>query len=211
MTATVTKHLDVSALPAGSNDHHAPIWWGNLLLLVIETTMFALLIATYLYLRQNAQLWPPPRVQRFPVLLDASPSLLVPVISLIILVLSNIPMHLGDRAAYAMDKEGVVRWTLIAVGMSVAVLVLRVWEFKALHFRWDENAYAGIVWTLVGLHVIHVLIAAIEGAISAIWIAREGIDRKHALDVRCSAVYWYWVTGVWLVVFAVVYVSPHLR
>jgi cytochrome c oxidase subunit 3 len=209
MTASLPRHLDVSSLPAGSNDHKAPIWWGNLLLLVIESAMFALLIATYLYLWQNAQVWPPPRVQRFPTLIDASPSLLVPSISFVILMLSCIPMYLGDQAALAMDKAGVVKWTLLAVAMAFVVLFLRVFEFKALHFRWDENAYASTVWTLVGLHVLHVLVAAIEGALSAVWIAREGIDRKHALDVRCSAVYWYWVSAVWVVVFALVYVAPH--
>ena len=55
--------IDVSRLPASAMDHRSPIWWGNILLLLIETTMFALLIATYLYFRiVDFDRWPPPRV-----------------------------------------------------------------------------------------------------------------------------------------------------
>ena len=59
---TVTEHtIDVSDLPPAVEDHRSPIWWGNLLLLCIETTMFGLLVATYFYLRMNFNQWPPVR------------------------------------------------------------------------------------------------------------------------------------------------------
>ena len=54
---------DVSELPHHGFDAREPVWWGNNSLLAIETTMFAISIATYYYLRQNFQLWPPPLAQ----------------------------------------------------------------------------------------------------------------------------------------------------
>ena len=45
--------IDVSELPHHEFDTYDPVWWGNNLLLAIETSMFAILIATYFYLRQN--------------------------------------------------------------------------------------------------------------------------------------------------------------
>ena len=204
------RTIDASALPAGANNHTAPIWWGNLLLLVIESMMFALLLGVYLYLRQNAHMWPPPRV-RLPVLHDARPDLLFSTIGLALLLLSCIPMHLGDRAAIALDRKGIVKWTGIAIGIGVVVLALYAGIFKGLHFRWDENAYGSITWVLVGLHWLHILIAALEGGLSAVWIAREGVDMKHAVDVRCSAVYWFWATGVAVVLYVVVFLGPWLR
>jgi len=39
--------LDVSSLPATEFDAHSALWWGNALLLAIETAMFGILIAIY--------------------------------------------------------------------------------------------------------------------------------------------------------------------
>jgi cytochrome c oxidase subunit 3 len=53
--------IDVSSLPAHTLDHRSPIWWGNTLLLVIESVMFGILIASYFYLYKNFSVWPPVR------------------------------------------------------------------------------------------------------------------------------------------------------
>ena len=85
--------IDVSSLPKSVMDHRSPIWWGNLWLLVIETTMFALAIATYLYFRVvDFDLWPPPRVDQMPVLYHPVPDLGVATVNLGIIVLSLLPM-----------------------------------------------------------------------------------------------------------------------
>src|SRR5213596_959082 len=81
--------IDVSKLPRQVMDHRSPIWWGNLLLLLIETTMFSLLVATYFYLRVvDFDQWPPPRVDRVPVLYHPVPALGVANANLLIILLS---------------------------------------------------------------------------------------------------------------------------
>ena len=52
--------IDVSDLPEGTIDSRALIWWGNAWMCVIESTMFALLIGSYYYIRANQAVWPPP-------------------------------------------------------------------------------------------------------------------------------------------------------
>jgi cytochrome c oxidase subunit III len=49
--------LDVSHLPAYAFGRHGLMWWGTLGLLTIEGTMFAVLIATYSYLRIYVPEW----------------------------------------------------------------------------------------------------------------------------------------------------------
>ena len=66
--------IDISGLPHHEFDTYDPVWWGNNLLLAIETSMFAILIATYFYLRQNFALWPPP-VAQLTATLDPLPQL----------------------------------------------------------------------------------------------------------------------------------------
>ena len=51
--------IDVSALPTMAYGPRSTLWWGVVSMLAIETTMFALLFATYFYLRGNESIWPP--------------------------------------------------------------------------------------------------------------------------------------------------------
>ena len=46
---------------------------------------------------------------------------------------------------------------LVMVAFGIAPLVLRFYEFPAMHVRWDSNAYGSIVWTLLGLHLTHLI------------------------------------------------------
>jgi hypothetical protein len=36
------------------------------------------------------------------------------------------------------------------------------------------------------------------------------MDTKHARDVHVTAIYWYWVAGTWLILWAIVFLGPHL-
>ena len=200
--------VDVSSL----NDHvghlRSQIWWGNTLLLVIETTMFGVLAASYLYVRRNFDVWPPPRVERDPVLYDADPSLLVPTLALLVLVALAWPMRRTDVAAANKEYGSVVRGLAVTMAGLVVMLVLRAFEFPALHFRWDDNAYGSVVWILLGTHLLHVIVALLEALLLFLWVRRHGIDDKHARDVRVWTRYGYWVVAVWLPLYALLYLAP---
>ena len=51
--------LDVSKLPSVSIGHKNVSWLGNIFYMVIEGTMFVLVIASYFYLRSRSVDWPP--------------------------------------------------------------------------------------------------------------------------------------------------------
>src|SRR4051812_19856085 len=99
--------MDVSHLPTGSYDARSPLWWGNLLLLVIEITMFAILIRSFLYILMNFSEWPPPRVDYEPILYNTNPKLGVATANLLLLLASCIPMRWIDRAARAKNQRQV--------------------------------------------------------------------------------------------------------
>jgi len=200
--------IDAASLPSGATDHRAPIWWGNVLLLAIETTMFMLLVAVYLYLVEFTSPWPPPKVQRLPVVWDTNPSLLISSINLLVIAAACIPAHLSDLAARRLDRVGVVRWQSVTFALALAAIVLRFLEFPGLHHRWDENAYGSITWTLLGMHLAHLMVVFVEGSFTVIWVAAKGIDGKHAMDVRNTVIYWYWVAGIWVLLYGLVYLGP---
>jgi cytochrome c oxidase subunit III len=227
--------VDVSHLSPTALDARAPAWWGNTLLLAIETTTVVLLAVSYLYLWRNypQSQWPPPRVEKSPALLDPVPDLLVSSLNTLLLLASSILMIWTDRTARQQfaDAEATsptesaqpgttVRpipqtGKIVVALLGVAVLgsiafVLRIYEFPGLKVSWSDNAYASLVWSILGLHLTYILIGVIELALSALWLTLYSADMDLLLDVTLTATYWYWTVGVWVVLYGLVYWFPRV-
>jgi heme/copper-type cytochrome/quinol oxidase subunit 3 len=202
------KTLDVSKLPSTLFDYNAPIWWGNALLLMIETTMFGILVAVYFSVRMNLSPFPPPRVDRFPVIYNPVPDLTIPTINLIVLLVSLIPGILLDLSARKMDEGKVKIFLIVTLLFNIAAIVLRFYEFDALYFKWDDNAYGSITWMILGTHLLHLFVMCAEDVFLLSWTFAEGLDEKHALDLTVTAVYWYWIVGIWILLYGLVYLAP---
>ena len=74
--------IDVRHLPNLVSGSRAPVWWGIVLLLTIEATVFGTIIASYYYLRMGEPQWPPAGVPDPELLLrhevqDQPPDLLI--------------------------------------------------------------------------------------------------------------------------------------
>lgn len=200
--------IDVSTLPEGTEDHRSPIWWGNLLLIVIETVMFALLVGAYFYIRGNFTQWPPPQTNQPVAIHDPVPDLLLPTINLGVLLLSCVPMFIADRAALRLLRQRTFWMLVVTTALGAVAIALRFQEFDALKFRWDDNAYGSLVWTIVGLHLVHLIVGTLENLTMIAWIAVYGLDQKHGRDVRVAAAYWYWIGAIWIVLYAIVFPGP---
>ena len=193
---------DASALPSVTYGSRSLMWWATLGFIVIEGWTTALLVASYLYLRQNYDSWPPLRTP--------NPSLLIPTINLVLMALSIIPAELSSRAGKRLDKRGVQVWLLVFSIICVAILVLRWWELWAIGVRWDTNAYGSAAWTIVGFHASLLLLDVMDtiGLTLFFWFRRLPI--KTFSDVSDNSFYWYFTIGVWLPVYLIVYVGPHV-
>lgn len=199
--------IDVSDMPHHTFDVGEPVWWGNWGLLAIETTMFGILVATYFYLRQNYQLWPPPLTSS-PQPFDSLPDLTAATANVFVLLLSCVPMILADRAARRGDRRTVQIALVLCLAFGVAAMVLRGYEFRAVKFRWDANAYGSIVWFTLGMHAAHLLTVTLEAFLLTLWVFLRKFDMKHRVDITVVAVYWYWVAAVWLPLYAMLYFVP---
>lgn len=202
------KTLDVRDLPATLLDYNEPIWWGNLLLLFIETTMFGILVAIYFSVWMNTSPFPPPRVDRMPVIYDAVPELLLPTVGLVVLLVSLIPAIWLDICARRKDEKMVKILLPVTLLINIAAIVIRFQEFDSLLFKWDDNAYGSITWVILGTHLMHLIILCAEDLYLLAWTYKEGLDAKHALDLSVMAVYWYWIVGIWIFFYALVYLGP---
>jgi heme/copper-type cytochrome/quinol oxidase subunit 3 len=204
------RSLDVSHLPAVEFDERSPLWWANTLGLFIETTMFGILVAIYVTVAMNTDPFPPIRSDRLPVLRDAVPDLFLPTIGLIVLLVSLIPGIWLDISARRRDARSIKIAIVITLAFNIAAFFIRYYEFDSLHFKWNDNAYGSITWMILGMHMLHIIVLGAEDIYLLIWTFAKGVDEKHALDLTVTATYWYWIVGMWVLLFPLIYLTPRL-
>lgn len=202
--------LDVSGLPTSAFDSRSPAWWGNTLFMVIETMTLALLIVSYFYSWQYDPQWPPPQSNRGTSSPSPYPCLGKATLDLILTVASCLPALWLDRHAREHDARHVAWGLATLVSIGCLLIVLRFGEFSDLGCRWDENAYASLVWTILAMHLTYLMAAVLENATTLAWILLYGVDEHLAIDVTLTTAYWYWASGVWVVLYGVVYWAPRL-
>jgi cytochrome c oxidase subunit 3 len=188
--------LDVSGLPTFAFGHRSPMWWGTLGMVAIESTVFALTIMSYFYLRSHAASWPMGGV---------APDLLWGTVNTAVLVLSMIPNHFAKRAAERLDLPKVRLWMVVCMASSLAFLAVRALEFGTLNTQWDSDAYGSVVWMLLGLHTTHLITDAYDSLVLTVLMFTGPLEGKRFVDVSENAGYWYFVVLSWIPIYAVIY------
>jgi heme/copper-type cytochrome/quinol oxidase subunit 3 len=189
MTATATRR---SARPNG--------WYGMLILVAAEASLFGTLMASDAYLRFQAATWPPRGVPE--------PSVTAPVVLAAVLVAACVPMAYAARAA----GRG-ARLPALA-GIACALVVQAVYLGFQIHlyaddlsrFRPATDAYSSIYFTLLAVHHAHVAV----GILLELWLLAR-LSRRltpyRRTAVLAVAFYSYFVAVAGLFVTATV-ISP---
>jgi cytochrome c oxidase subunit III len=193
--------IDVSRLPAYAFGHRSLLWWATMGIIVIEGSMFAILIVSYFYLKTRAPEWPPN---------TQPPSLVYGTINTIVLLASLAPNYIYKKAAEREELRKVQIWLLISIVFAVAFTAIRAFEFGALKCSWDTNAYGSIVWTLLGFHTTHLVTDLLDTIVLTALIITKPVEGKRFVDVSENAFYWYFVVLVWVPIYAVIYLVPRL-
>ena len=196
-----TGALDVRQLPSFDFGVRSLMWWGTAGLMAIESTVFALAIVIYFYLRSHVERWP---------LTTPPPELLWGTLNTAVLLVSAWPNHLAKRAAERLDRHGVQVWLSVCLGFGFAFLVLRGFELGALNVRWDTDAYGSIVWLLMALHTTHLVTDTWDTTVLDVLFFTGPLEGKRYVDVSENALYWYFVIASWLPIYAVVYLAPRV-
>lgn len=194
--------LDLSRLPLHGMGSASVTWWGTLSFMLIEGAGFALVIGVYLYLESLAPEWPIGAP-----LPDLGPGSVLT----IILLISVVPNLLISRWAGREELRKVQIGILVMSLLCVAPLVLRFYEFPAMHVRWDSNAYGSIVWTLLGLHMSHLATDLGDTLVLAvIMFTKHGPNKRRFGDIQDNALYWNFVVLTWLPIYGCIYWIPRL-
>ena len=194
--------LDLTKLPPHGLGTASLTWWGTLAFMLIEGTGFALSIVVYLYLMSLAPHWP----------LNAPPPDLLPGRALTaLLIASLLPNVLIARWARQQNLAKVRVGLIIMSLLGVAPLIVRIFEFPAMHVSWDQNAYGSIVWVMLGLHTTHIITDLIDTLVlMCLMFSRHGDNPRRYGDVSDNAMYWNFVVATWLPMYVCLYWVPRL-
>lgn len=194
--------IDVSALPSTTFGHRALTWWGTLGFIAAEGTTLIVCAVAYLYVQRNFRTWPPHETPL--------PSLTIPTVQVVLMALSIPVMAWTSRGARRFDLGRARIGMLASTAFVLVFCVLRWFEFSALHTRWDTNAYGSTAWAIVFAHATLLVAQLFEGATMAVLLVKGPVEPKHLADVDDSCLYWYFMTGSWILLYLLVFVSPRL-
>ena len=114
-------------------------------------------------------------------------------------------MRAAAAAADRVDAKAVQRALGIATLLTAVAVVLRVFEFHAVNVRWDDSAYGSIVWLILGFHSTLLLADILETGVFYMIFRRGRIEPKHYPDVEDAGFYQYFLSFVWVPLYAIIY------
>jgi cytochrome c oxidase subunit 3 len=193
---------NVTELPSTVYGHRSLMWWGTLGFILIEGSTLFICAITYFYLRRNFETWPPEHILR--------PGLTVATAQVALMVLSNIPMRWVDLAARRVDLRSVRIGMVVCTALALAMCVLRGFEFRDLHVRWDSGAYGSVAWATVFTHATLLLLETLESIVFTVLLFSPNLEQRDLAGASDNAVYWYFLTLSWVPLYVIVYLSPQL-
>ena len=196
------RTLDVSGLPPYDISNQSPLFWGQVLMCLIEGSLLCMLIATYFYLRLSVDVWPGPGV-RLPDLGYSSWALLP-------LVASCAGSYVASEAAKKNSRAGMLWGLGLNLGLAIVFLVLRGLDWNSLNFTWASDAHGSIVWTILFLHSYDVVADVLMTAVLIVFVASGRYGPRQRIGVHVDSVLWYFLVGIWIPLYGVIYWAPRL-
>jgi cytochrome c oxidase subunit 3 len=199
---TAPRTLDVAGLPPYAISNQSLLFWGQALLCVIEGSLLCMLIATYFYLRSSVDVWPGPGVQL--------PGLTLSTLALVPLLASCVGSYLASEGAKKNSRSGMLFGLILNLALALVFLGLRAVEWGGFNFTWENGAHGSIVWAILFLHTYDIVADMIFTAVLVIIVASGRCGPKQRIGVHVDSVLWYFLVGIWIPLYGVVYWAPRL-
>ena len=182
----------------------SPAQWGLLSFLVSEVALFSTLIVTYIFYLGRDTIGPTP-AEALSLSLSLSPVLWTTAC----LLASSGTVHLADRTLERGSHGGFIGWWLATIVLGAIFIGGTAFEWRELmqhhHLTISRNLFGTTYYTLVGLHALHVT-GGLTILLIVLYLVWAGdVHDANRGGVQLVSWYWHFVDGVWVVVFAVVY------
>ena len=181
-------------------------WWGTVVLLLVGGSLFACLVAAYLYLWiVNPRSWPPDYVE------PASPTWIST--AALGYVLGSALLHFAGRALSG--RHGGGAWTLrllltLAVAAVLAAFGTHLYGYWVSGLRPSEHAYGAVVYTFIALQGQYVFTLLIMGGFVIARSFAGKLDAVRRQTYDNTMLMWHYTTAQGLVGLAIVALFPSL-
>ncbi len=176
---------------------------GMILFLMALTMLFGSTIFGYLYLRSQFDTWPPPQSPPLPGGLW---------LSTVLILATSVTIQWALHSV-RWERPRALRIALVATGiLGVLFLVSQAVNWYPLMQVVLPPGHKALVFTstfymLTGTHALHVIGGLIVLAVVTFKAYRGAYSSAYHPGVRYSAMYWHFLDAVWLIMFALLYLS----
>jgi heme/copper-type cytochrome/quinol oxidase subunit 3 len=196
-----TTEPTVEAAPRSASNG----WWGMVLFVATEATLFTVLLASYFYIRfKTSSGWPPDGI--------ADPKLLRALVMTALLTASGFVMYAAETGIRRGRRRALVLGLGATFLLGLAFLGLQIWEtvVVAREFTPRTDTYGSLVFTITGAHSAHLVV----GLLLLAWVQVRAWFRAYTpgrhLGVQMAAMYWYFVVVVQVAIFVSLYLTPRI-
>jgi heme/copper-type cytochrome/quinol oxidase subunit 3 len=176
-------------------------FWGMMLLIATEASLFSYLLFSYFYLGSMATgPWPP----------EGPPSLHLVLPNTVVLLLSSGTMYWAEAGIRRGRTNRLRVGLLLTLTLGIVFLAVQGIEYSELKFGPTTDAHGSLFYTITGFHGAHVAAGLVMIAVIASRAFLGHFDGRRHDAVTNVSWYWHFVDVVWLAVFASLYLVPHL-
>lgn len=172
---------------------------GMVLFVASEAVFFAAFLGIWATSYAAVRTWPPAGL--------AGPGLVVPTIGVVVLLASGAAMARAMQFARRPgEPRGLTPWLAAALVCAVVVAVLLAIGYADLPFGVGRGIYESLFYMITGLELAHVVGGAVLLAVVLVR-ATTGELALRRDPVQSAAIYWYFVVGLGVVLYAVLYLG----
>ena len=158
---------------------HPTAWWGMVILILTEATLFGGLLSSYFFLRALNHTWPlggikPPDLARISVFTA-------------VLLGSSVPIFWAEAGIRRGNLRVLRAGLALSWVMGAAFFVNQVFEYRDLGFGPRTNAYGSLFYAITGLHGAHVVVGLMISLVVQLkaWLGRpDGPGLRPLLALR---------------------------
>ncbi|MGZ8294234.1 MAG: cytochrome c oxidase subunit I [Telluria sp.] len=177
------KVADSMTLPVGATGAASQSWWGTMIMLVVDATIFASFVFAYIHISMRLNVCPPPGA--------ALPDTVWPLLSSGLLVAGSVLIALSKRMIGSRALPFVV---LAALGCAVAAFGFDFNGYRLAALAPTEHAWSAAIAAIVSYQGLHVVVLVLAGGYLAARAWCGHLTRTSRATIDNIALMWHYTT-----------------
>ena len=129
----------------------------------------------------------------------------IPILNTIVLLVSIATAWYSTRAIRRDKQAPLKNGLLITLLLGIIFVAGQIYDFRNAGLQINDPLFGGVFFTLMGFHAVHVLAGVVFLALNYARAYLGDFSSERYETIELGNWFWYYVAGVWLVLFIVLY------